>query len=132
MSRLIVTKSKGKEREHRLLDKRTESCPICETPLKDFNGHWNMFHGSMSSSCCGASYQVKDYSPPDDGENFEELFRWLNDPNYVELTIKSEWVEPLHQAIKQTGIKDIRNERVDMVANEIFKLTTKTKEKADE
>lgn len=109
----MITKTNGKEYEHILLDRRTDNCPLCDEPLKDFIGSWNLFHGEVSSRCCGAPYQTKDYYvDPEKSEGYDEYFKELNKPHYLGFSVSNEWVEPIRKAFAETGIKDVRDKSV--------------------
>ena len=120
MSKIMETVYKGNKQQHLLLDKTTDSCPVCDTPLIDVSGSWNMFHGEVSANCCGAPYQTKDYYvDPEVSEGYDEYFEELNKPNYWSLSISDEWLNPLRGAIEQTGIRNIRDEKVMNIAKEL-------------
>lgn len=120
MSKTMETVYKGNKEQHLLLDKTTDSCPVCDTPLTYVSGSWNMFHGEVSANCCGAPYQTKDYYvDPEVSEGYDEYFEELNKPNYWSLSILDEWLNPLRGAIEQTGIRNIRDEKVMNIAKEL-------------
>lgn len=124
MSKIMITKKDGKEYKHLLLNKRTDNCPLCDEPLKHFSGSWNMFHGEVSSSCCGAPYQTKDYYvDPEKSEGYEKYFKELNKPHYLSLSVADEWIEPIRKAFAETGIKSIKdNSVIDIAKNYKDKL----------
>jgi transcription initiation factor TFIIIB Brf1 subunit/transcription initiation factor TFIIB len=92
--------------------KKDESCPICGQKLGGFS--WNMFHGEVTSSCCGCILQFKSYYAGDDAteeyKNFVESIG-TNDVGYI-FQIDEEWIEPLKRAINDTGIYNIQNDEV--------------------
>ena len=84
MSEIMITKKDGKETEHLLLDKTKDDCPICEKPLLNTMGTWNIFHGEVSAQCCGAPYQTKDYwVDPEKTDGYDEFFKKLNQHFYL-------------------------------------------------
>lgn len=45
-----------------MVNPKEDSCPMCDTPLKDVSLEWaSDFHGHAKSSCCGAHYQILSY-----------------------------------------------------------------------
>jgi len=107
----IITKYNGKETEHLLLDRDADNCPICDTPLKDIGGSWNMFHGEVSAQCCKAPYQTKDYYvDPEKGEGFDVYFEELNKPNMWSLSVDDDWIEPLRQSLQELNETELTKE----------------------
>lgn len=97
-------------KKHILLSK-DDKCPICQTAVKDMAFSWGMFHGEADSSCCGATYQIKDFhieSPSDEQQQYLEYLK----NGYIDFKIKHEWVEPLQIALKEVGATNIKREDV--------------------
>ncbi len=95
-----------------------DSCPICNMPVRDMHFRWNIADGEATSDCCGAIYQIKDYyieKPTKQEKKCLELLR----NGYIEFKIKEDWIEPLKEAIRETGIKDINNRKVFNFAKDI-------------
>ena len=105
-----------------VLERDKDSCPICETPLTEVGFSWRLIHGEAESSCCGAIYQIKDWyvDPSKYGKDIIAFSRSLADLNLVQLKIAQEWIEPLREAIKQTGIQNVWDEKVETYAEGIY------------
>lgn len=118
--KILKTVYEGKVIEHMIMDLREDSCPVCDTPLKDVSGSWAMFHGEVYSSCCKSPYQIKDYyvDPEKGTKGYDKLFKTLNDKNFWEFKAPS-WIKPLREAIERTGIRDVQNEAVYNLARSI-------------
>lgn len=99
-----------KGKEHILLDS-DDKCPLCRASRNQMVFSWNTFHGEATSSCCGAVFQLKDYYIENPTDEEKELLEALRG-DFIEFTIKSEWIEPLKQAMKNVGITDINNNDV--------------------
>lgn len=97
-------------KEHILLSSEDE-CPICASKCNEMVFSWNMFHGQATSSCCGAVFQLKDYYIENPTDEEKELLEALRG-DFIEFSIKNEWVGPLKKAIQNTGIIDINNDDV--------------------
>lgn len=103
-----------------LVDKNLDNCPVCAQPLKDTWGSWNMMHGEMKISCCGAPYQVKDYYVDDTKQAaYADYFRELNKPGIMSLSVDTEYIEPLKQAMKELGVRNVNDDSVYRRAIEI-------------
>ncbi len=106
-----------KDKKHLLLDKQ-DKCPICDTPRNKMCFSWRIFHGEADSSCCGAIYQIKDFyieNPTDEEKKLLEMLAG----DFIELSIKLDWVEPLKQALKETGKRNINDEGVIELAQSL-------------
>src|SRR3990167_6060598 len=105
-------------KKHLLLDKQ-DKCLICDTPRDKMCFSWRMFHGAAESSCCGAIYQLKDYyidNPTDEEKKFLEMLAG----DYIEFSIKFDLIEPLKQALKESGKRDINDEGVIELAQQLM------------
>jgi hypothetical protein len=95
----------------RLVNSQKDNCLICEQPLKDSFFSWNIFHGEVSSSCCGAPYQTKDFGvDASKKEAYKKYFAELNKPSIMSLSVAEDWIEPLKQAMKELGATELSNE----------------------
>lgn len=113
MKIIIVKNNDGTEKEKYLFDLKKDNCPLCDTPLKETFGTWNMFHGEVSRSCCNSNWQTKDFYVDDDElGNYKEYFTELNKPNINSLSIPKHLWQPLRDAYKKYGIKDCKNDQV--------------------
>ena len=111
---------KGEDFDRIILNPSKDKCPICETPLKNVYFTWRILHGEAMSSCCGAVYQIKSYWV--DKNKYPEEYEFaksLDNPEKILFKINEEWIEPLKQAIKKTGIKNIHYPDVFELAKEI-------------
>ncbi len=108
-----------------ILNHIKDKCPICGTPLKEAEFMWRLFHGEAKSSCCGAIYQLKSYWVDKNKHPEEyEFSESLDNPAKIWFKIDEEWINPLKQAMKETGIKNIHND-------EVFDLAQKIKAKTN-
>jgi len=97
-----------------------DKCPICDRPTNDIYGEWNFFHGEITSYCCGAVYQTKDYYIEKPTVEEKELLKMLAG-EYIEFNIKQEWVEPLKKAMKELGETNISENGVQDLAEKYLK-----------
>ena len=111
----------GKEKI--LLDKN-EPCTICNSSRDKMFFSWNMFHGEATSSCCGAIYQLKDYYIDKPTEEQVDYLKLLA-RDYIELSIKQEYIEPLQRAMKELSAKNINEEGVIKLAENYVELENK-------
>lgn len=110
MEKVIVD---GKERT--LLNQETDNCPICDTPLKNVSYSWNMLHGNAKASCCGIDYQIKDlYVSPEKSKERIAFNERLKESGIIELSCMPDWIEPIRQAMKQSGIKKVNDEVINI------------------
>lgn len=100
-----------------LLDK-DDHCPICDASRDKMVFSWNMFHGEANSSCCGATYQIKDYFIDNPTEEEKEYLKLLAG-DYIEFVIKDSWIEPLKEAMKELSESMITNEVVKLASNKV-------------
>lgn len=116
---MIELTVKGKK--HLLLDKQ-DKCPICDAPRDTMRFYDSEnFHGEAESSCCGAIYQLKDYYIENPTDEEKKLLELLAD-DYIEFSISPDWIEPLKQALRETGAYNINGYGVVDVANRLMKL----------
>jgi len=96
--------------KHVLLGK-DDTCPICEASRNEMGFSWNIAHGEATSSCCGSIYQLKGYYAKDASDEKKELLKML-DGEYIECTIKEEWIEPIKKAMKEKNASNINDDGV--------------------
>ena len=95
---------------------KNEKCPICGKELGYFT--WNMFHGEVTSHCCGAVLQIKDWYVEDNvPEKFKNFVKSVgqDDVGYI-FNIGEEWFPHLQHAIEETKIYNIQNDKVYKLA----------------
>ncbi len=97
---------------------KDEPCPICGKPLGYFT--WNMFHGEVTSHCCGAILQIKDFYVDEDySEEYRNFVASIGkDEVGYRFEIAEEWIPYLKRAIVETEIYDIHNKKVFELANQ--------------
>jgi hypothetical protein len=104
--------------EYFLLD-QNDVCPICGAARKQMRFQWRMFHGEVNSSCCGAIYQVKGFYIENPTKEEQKLLEALRN-GFIWLKIPSQWIDPLKQAVEQTG-KNIDSEQVKQAVEQMGK-----------
>lgn len=122
MYKVKIDTGKNGTKEYNMILK-DELCPICGNPLEHFT--WNMFHGEVTSHCCGAVLQIKDfYIDEDYSEEYRDFVKNIgkDEVGYM-FNIPEEWFPHLRKAMDETGIKNIQND-------EVYKLAKQYKESA--
>ena len=117
MYKAKINTGKNGIREYNMILK-DEVCPICDKPLGRFT--WNMFHGEVTSHCCGVVLQIKDFYVDEDySEEYKEFIKNIgkDEIGYI-FNIPDEWIMPLRTAIEETGIYDIQNDEVFELAKQ--------------
>ena len=106
--------------ERLILNISEDNCPICNTPLKEVGFSWNIMHGEASSSCCGATYQIKSWyvDPEKNNQDIIDFSNSLDNPDIILFKILNEWIEPIQKAREILNEKYINN-NVAMKAKEI-------------
>lgn len=113
MKRVIINN------HEKLMINFNDTCPLCQLPLKNATFSWNLFHGEANSSCCGATYQMKDYHIEKPNAEEKQLLEMLSG-KWIQFKIKEEWIIPLRTAMHELQIHNINNEEVIKKAEEIF------------
>lgn len=105
--------------------KKDEKCPICGNQFNDFT--WNVFHGEVTSHCCGICLQIKDYYvDEEETKEYKEFVKKIgsDELGYI-LNIEEKYIKPLKQIVKEHKIKNIQT-------NEVFNLVQQILEEEKE
>jgi len=105
--------------ERVLLNRQTDSCPICDTQLKNVLFTWNIPHGEAKASCCGADYQLQDYYVEDPSEEREILLQKLREPDTILIQVQGDWFKPLRKAMKELGVRRLTKDVVDLAEKKL-------------
>lgn len=112
--------------KHLILNPQTESCPLCDTPIKDSYCHWNIFHGEVTYECCNMVCQIKSYHVDESKPEERAYAESLDDPSKIEFCIDEEYIPLLRQAFAETGIKDCKNDTVYEAFKKLKEATSAT------
>jgi transcription elongation factor Elf1 len=104
-----VTNKEGNKTNHIILEEN-DKCYVCGCDRSSMCFSWNMFHGQATSSCCGASYQLKDYYIENPTDTEKEYLDLLKKSGNIDLSIDEKYLDAVKK-IYDTGEYDNINDK---------------------